>query len=167
MISNVEKRRRDKIALAKTKHGHARDRTTEYHIWAGMIKRCRNPKCKAFENYGGRGITVCDRWNDYVAFLADMGPRPSPSHTLDRIKNDEGYGPDNCRWATWIEQARNRRPRKKKTVCASGHPLSGDNLLAPGADGVLRCRACNRRYQRATYLRRKARLSSQAALTLR
>lgn len=75
-----------------------------------MIQRCTNPKNPAFKNYGGRGITVCDRWRgNYTAFLVDMGPRPSLAHTVERKDNAGNYEPDNCGWATRAEQLRNTR----------------------------------------------------------
>lgn len=75
-----------------------------------MLTRCFNPKATRFENYGGRGIAVCDSWrNSFEAFLADMGRKPSPAFSLDRINNDGNYEPGNCRWATASEQAFNRR----------------------------------------------------------
>ena len=80
-----------------------------------MRDRCRNPNHQAFKNYGGRGIKVCERWqHDFAAFLADVGPRPSPNHWLDRYPNNDGhYEPGNTRWATRKESAANKRPRKR------------------------------------------------------
>lgn len=79
-----------------------------YWIWAAMIQRCHNPKNKQFANYGGRGITVCDRWRVFKNFEADMGPRPA-GKSLDRINNNEGYSLANCRWTTSKQQNSNRR----------------------------------------------------------
>lgn len=92
-----------------TKHGM--HKSSEYAIWAQMIERCHNPKSGGkYDRYGGRGIKVCDRWrSSFSAFFADMGPRPSPQHTIDRKDNDGSYSPDNCVWETWRNQYRNRR----------------------------------------------------------
>lgn len=76
-----------------------------------MTQRCTNPKNDGYAGYGGRGITVCDRWKSFENFLADMGERPAPDLTIERIDNDLGYGPDNCKWGTRTEQILNTRPK--------------------------------------------------------
>ena len=109
------------------KHGHNRkynNITPTYRAWACMLNRCRNPKRPDFPDYGGRGIKVCEQWLDFRNFLASMGERPSPKHSLDRINNTGHYEPSNCRWATLKEQARNKRnshlvTHDGKTLCIS------------------------------------------------
>lgn len=97
-----------------TTHGHARRgrQSDTYRCWAAMLRRCFNSNVKDFPNYGGRGITVCDRWLSFENFLADMGERPK-GLSIDRVDCDGNYEPGNCRWATPKEQAANRRPRKR------------------------------------------------------
>lgn len=91
-------------------HGHCASyqASRTYSSWCAMHQRCRSPKSRSYADYGGRGITVCPEWNDFKQFLIDMGPRP-PGLTLDRVDNDIGYHPDNCRWATASQQASNKR----------------------------------------------------------
>ena len=103
-----DERLREKL----TKHGESSPatRTAEWSIWSGMKDRCYNQNERAYGNYGGRGITVCERWlNSYPNFLFDMGRRPSDKYSLERIDVNGNYEPRNCCWATDKDQARNRR----------------------------------------------------------
>lgn len=105
-------RRRSLLGARGTTHGHARcgKRTPEYEAWKHMIHRCEAPNDRRWVDYGGRGIRVCSKWRaSYVAFLADVGPRPSPKHSLDRIDVNGPYEPGNVRWASRVQQMRNTR----------------------------------------------------------
>lgn len=95
------------IKANKDRATHNMHKTRVYKIWASMKYRCTNPNSAHWGRYGGRGIRICKAWQDFEKFYADMGDPPSDSHTLDRINNDRGYMPSNCRWATRKEQSRN------------------------------------------------------------
>jgi hypothetical protein len=143
------------------KHGGARrcGRDPEYYVWWSMKRRCSDPSTHSYKDYGGRGITVCERWSDYGAFIADMGPRPTPAHTIERVNNDAGYSPENCAWATRTEQALNRRPRQRMEACRAGHPLDEKNTYAR-PDGKRGCKECRRNNMRDFYERKKQRAAS-------
>ena len=93
-------------------YSHGMTGSKEYVRWHLMRQRCANKNTPCWKNYGGRGITVCDRWNKFENFYADMGPLPSPEHTLERIDNNKGYSKSNCKWATKDEQNRNKQNTK-------------------------------------------------------
>lgn len=108
-----------------------------------MLSRCTNPQSKSFKDYGGRGITVCERWSEFLNFYADMGQRPSPKHSIDRIDNERGYEPGNCRWETRQVQNLNRRLR---THCGRGHEFTDENTRI--YRGERYCRTCGRERMR-------------------
>jgi hypothetical protein len=96
------------VSKANRTHGDAH--SPEHEAWSQMIARCTNPNSRSYKNYGGRGIEVCSEWMaSYESFLRDMGRRPHPKMSIDRIDNDNGYFPGNVRWATWKQQERNKR----------------------------------------------------------
>lgn len=104
----AREKNRSRLKLQRTKHGMAR--TAEWRAWASLRSRCNNKNDQRYKNYGERGIKVCDEWSaSFEAFYRDMGPKPSPKHSIDRINNDGDYKPSNCHWATAGEQARNTR----------------------------------------------------------
>ncbi len=112
-------------SCARSRHGELKNgrRTAEYRIWSGMRDRCLSETNKAYDNYGGRGITICQRWLDSFAFfLEDMGRRPSSAYSIDRIDNNGNYEPGNCRWATMTTQLRNTR--RSRLITINGVTLS-------------------------------------------
>lgn len=120
---------RNGMRSIKASGGHRVTDLPEYGIWRGMVRRCRVPKAKDYSNYGGRGVKVCERWTSgegvatgFLCFLADMGPRPSPQHTLDRTDNDSNYQPGNVTWKLNIDQQQNRRITRR--VVADGENMS-------------------------------------------
>jgi hypothetical protein len=114
---------------ANKKHGQTgKNITPEYRAWYGLKHRCFNEDAGQFKNYGRRGITVCERWsgpNGFENFFADVGPRPSKDHSIDRFPNNDGdYEPGNVRWATWDEQGINKRTNVNLTAFGETMPLS-------------------------------------------
>jgi len=106
--SVLQKERAAVFCRSRTRHGLTN--TPEHRAWTAMKSRCSDAKVPSHENYGARGISVCRRWIDsFEDFYADMGPRPSSKHTLERRDNSKGYGPENCVWASMIEQQNNKR----------------------------------------------------------
>lgn len=134
------------------KHRHtagASGPTDTYRSWASMIGRCTRPSSPAFEHYQKKGITVCDRWRHgesglsaFECFLADMGDRPTYTHTLDRINNDLGYFPGNVRWATRLEQANNRQTNLIFTYKGNNYTLADLARVTGTSKETLRSRLC-------------------------
>lgn len=122
----------DKVSARSTVHGDARTGrfAPEYNSYVGMLQRCRDKNHARYKDYGGRGITVCDRWisgegerTGYECFKADMGLRPSKQHTIERRENDGNYCPSNCYWATRSEQQNNKRRKLNVTIDGATIPL--------------------------------------------
>ena len=108
-------------AVTRYRHGMARSKL--YGVWSAMLARCRNPNVDAYKNYGGRGITVCERWQLFDNFHADMGEPPA-GMTLERRDNDGPYDPSNCIWASRKDQSRNQRGARPLIAFGTTKPLS-------------------------------------------
>ena len=111
-------------SMPDSKKTHGMSKSPEYKMWENARSRCRSPKNRKYPIYGGRGISMSERWvSSFATFIKDMGPRPSPAHTLDRIDPDGDYEPSNCRWATWETQNNNRGSFNRK-VKVSGRTFT-------------------------------------------
>ncbi len=111
--------RKAATSARRSTHGKSAGDPT-YRVWTGMKKRCENPNSHGYARYGGRGIAVCTRWEDFALFLEDMGPKPEGC-SIERLDVDKGYAPDNCRWIPCAEQARNKSTSRK--ITAAGETL--------------------------------------------
>ena len=121
-----------KCSVKATKSSHGMSDTPEYNTWVHMIQRCHNPKNKDYENYGGRGITVCDLWkNSFEAFYMSVGPRPKVEYTIERIDYNKGYEPGNVKWATRQEQVLNKGDNVNITIDGVTKTVSQWALDAP------------------------------------
>lgn len=113
------------FAARWTTHGHAAHgvrRSREYETWARIVSKCENPKATGYAIYGGRGITMCRRWREsFAAFFEDMGPRPGPGYSIERLDVNGNYEPGNCVWATMTQQARNRRNNRIVEAFGEAH----------------------------------------------
>lgn len=122
----------EKLRSASTKHGLSK--THIYRNWHNMIRRCTDPRDKAYPNYGGRGIAVHPDWLNFEQFVTDMGPRP-PGCTLERKDNNGPYSKDNCKWGTWFEQSTNKRMSKRWFIHGIEYPSAKAAGQAIGVDG--------------------------------
>lgn len=140
-----------KADLERARGEGSRKKRPEYESWCHMNGRCFNKNHHKYARYGGRGITVCDRWRDsFDTFYADMGPRPTPSHSIDRINNNDSYLPENCRWATPSEQTRNSTtPRAVIRSDGKFYAVSADAALDIGAKPRGICDTCAGRQKTA------------------
>lgn len=113
LAKNLQNGRTKTCGCIRGTEQHGYRYTSTYRSWISMRQRCLNPKATGYKNWGGRGVTVCDRWDKFSLFLLDMGERP-PGTTLERLENDGNYEPGNCIWGTYKQQANNRRNKSTK-----------------------------------------------------
>lgn len=120
---------------------HGKTDTNEYRTWNAMKSRCNNPNVTGYENYGGRGISVCQRWSEsFEAFFEDMGLKPSDKHSIERLDNDGNYEPSNCTWGTAYEQMRNRRDNINITKDGETHNQTDWGRKFGLSDGAIKRR---------------------------
>jgi hypothetical protein len=153
-----------KAMASQFKRRHGLSHLSEYSIWKGMIRRCTDPRQHKYEHYGGRGISVCDRWRaSFVDFLTDVGRRPSLAHSLDRYPDNDGdYRPGNVRWATDAEQGQNQRPRVSVTHCPNGHEFNTENTRW-SKTGKRACKKCEAARKQRQYRERHGAVLCQSA----
>ena len=158
-------RRRDRTGSKNPKWRGGKSSHPLYLIYNDMVARCRRKTHLRYDDYGGRGIGVCQEWvDDFWQFVADVGERPDERKTpggraywqLDRINNDGNYEPSNVRWADQSTQSLNTRERRRITHCRQGHEMTEGNTYW-GPKGQRRCRECGRVNDRNSYERKKAR----------
>lgn len=126
-MTKLSESTKNKISNSKRKHEGRTKYKSEYSSWKSMRVRCNNPNYHSYHRYGGRGIKVCKRWDNFNNFIYDMGPKPSSIHQLDRINNDKGYSPDNCKWVTPKENSNNRKKYTNKTGYTGVHYRKSKN----------------------------------------
>ena len=142
-IKRTVRKTNPNVELPRGPNGPGVARTTEYKRWRGMLNRCHNPESACFKDYGARGIIVCDRWRkSFFAFLKDMGKAPK-GLTLERIDNNGNYEPNNCRWASFREQSRNKRNNKIVKINGKQKILTDacEDLNLPRSTIAMRLRA--------------------------
>lgn len=134
---------REKLSLDKTTHGHLAGgkQSPTYTCWRGMLRRCSDSEHPSYSNYGGKGVSVCERWMSFDAFLEDMGERPD-GKTLDRVDGAKGYSKENCRWFTMKEQANNRANNHLLTFRGETHTVARWAEILGIKEGTIRARLC-------------------------
>jgi len=140
---------RDVLIDRNTSHGSTG--TPEHEAWRNLKERCGNPNCREYKDYGGRGISVCERWADFSMFFADMGLKPSPIHSIDRIDVNGNYEPNNCRWATPKEQSLNRRSNVIVSYGGAKIPLSQAVELMGGSKSTYKAVHKRMKYKGMTF----------------
>lgn len=140
------KSERVSVSAAIRNKTHGMKGAPEYKVWCSMLNRCNHANDHAFANYGARGVKVCERWRKFENFFADMGHRPTPNHSLDRIDNDGNYELSNCRWATLEQQQNNRRVNRRFTYNGETHTIAEWSRIVDINYYTLWSRLCDRNW---------------------